>query len=134
MYSCSLFCIKAGLISYLEYMTKLILRCLCRFEHLYDESRLFIEFLNKSTELVPRWDNPSDIASSTNSVACTYYGQLTVEQITPLLSKYAHDFLMYEYSADEYVKCAKDYKPGVKVVVQPSRHFSNQEPLVDAVR
>lgn len=105
-----------------------------RFENMHEESTRFIEYLNRSSEIFPQWENPSKMGPSSSAVACHYFEQLTVDLVTKLLEKYANDFILYEYSADDYVKCAKDYQPGATLVVKsPS---INKEPhnLVDSFR
>ena len=35
-----------------------------------------------------------------------------------LLNKYALDFLLFNYTADDYVKCLQNYKAGVKLKIK----------------
>ncbi|XP_018023701.1 uncharacterized protein LOC108679561 [Hyalella azteca] len=89
-----------------------------RFETLYDESIQFIEYLNRTGAIEPRWDNISSQGASTSAVACSLFKQLTVNLVQKLLQKYAKDFIYYEYQGEEYLKCAKDYKEGMTADVR----------------
>ncbi|CAL4122498.1 unnamed protein product, partial [Meganyctiphanes norvegica] len=80
-----------------------------RFENLYNESHDFIEYLNRTSEIQPRWDNPTGGGQTTSEIACSYFNQLTVEIINNLVNKYKKDFALFEYSPNDYFKCAKDY-------------------------
>ncbi|XP_071535734.1 uncharacterized protein [Panulirus ornatus] len=80
-----------------------------RFESLYEEGLEFLEYLNRTSIIHPRWDNPTR-GATTGEVFCSYFNQLSLEQIDRLCVKYERDFKLYEYSPDAYRKCAKDYK------------------------
>ncbi|KAF2362582.1 Sulfotransferase [Trinorchestia longiramus] len=89
-----------------------------KFEYLYDDSVQFIELLNRTGTIQPRWDNLSQDGASTSAVACAFFGQLTADLVQQLIRKYAKDFILYEYDPGEYVKCAKDYKKGMNFTIQ----------------
>ncbi|XP_063850533.1 carbohydrate sulfotransferase 9-like [Scylla paramamosain] len=79
-----------------------------RFESLTEENKWFLEYLNRSGEVAPRWDNPNP-SGDTTKLSCEYYNQLTLKQIDALIAKYKKDLLLYEYDAKGHRKCAKDY-------------------------
>nr|XP_053645984.1 carbohydrate sulfotransferase 11-like [Cherax quadricarinatus] len=81
-----------------------------RFESLPEEGKLFLEYLNRTGDVRPRWDNPTQ-GVKTGQVACSYFKQLPLPYVHMLYEKYKSDFDLYEYSPDDYFRCAKDAKP-----------------------
>ena len=51
-----------------------------------------------------------------------------------LLNKYAIDFILFEYSADEYVKCLKDYIPGLSLKIKVPKIHPRDFSLILPVR
>nr|XP_045620422.1 uncharacterized protein LOC123771744 [Procambarus clarkii]XP_045620423.1 uncharacterized protein LOC123771744 [Procambarus clarkii] len=77
-----------------------------RFESLPEEGKLFIEYLNRTAQVRPRWDNPTQ-GTTTGEVACSYYSQLSLPHMRKLYAKYKKDFDLYEYSPDKYFSCTE---------------------------
>ncbi|XP_050692118.1 uncharacterized protein LOC126983463 [Eriocheir sinensis] len=80
-----------------------------RFESLKKETELFLEYLDRRGEVIPRWDNPNKKAE-TGAVFCQYYSQLPLALIDRLVDKYRRDLIMFEYDVEDYRKCAKEYQ------------------------
>ena len=84
-----------------------------RFEKLSEEGELFLEYLNRSSQVETRWANSHGTgSSSTTELACKYYSQLSVSLIKKIIAKYWIDFKMFNYPSDLYTHCAKDYVDG----------------------
>ncbi|KAK7078862.1 hypothetical protein SK128_007283 [Halocaridina rubra] len=81
-----------------------------RFENMFEEGKVFIEYLNRTAKVNMRWENPTEGGTTTNDVICSYYNQLSTEYIKELYLKYEKDFKLFEYKPDKYYKCASDYK------------------------
>lgn len=96
----------ANVLQHLQYNPLVLLR---RFESLEQEGEQFLEYLNRTSDIHPRWDNPTR-GATTGEVFCSYFNQLSLDQIDRLRVKYDRDFKLYEYSPDAYRKCAKDNK------------------------
>ncbi|KAK3891716.1 hypothetical protein Pcinc_004404 [Petrolisthes cinctipes] len=79
-----------------------------RFESLNTESKLFLQYLNRSGEAQPRWEN-SYQGALTVEITCDYFNQIDLKRINALYLKYYKDFKLYEYNPEKYRKCAKDY-------------------------
>ena len=74
------------------------------------EGELFLEFLNRSSEVETRYANSHGSgSSSTSELACTYYKMLTKKQVQDLIRKYEVDLALFQYSAEKYLECTKDY-------------------------
>ncbi|CAL4068496.1 unnamed protein product, partial [Meganyctiphanes norvegica] len=78
-----------------------------RFENLQTESYNFIEYLNRTEQIKPRWDNPTKGGVTTTAVACSYFSQLTSEMVDKLVDKYRKDFELFQYSPSDYMKCSQ---------------------------
>lgn len=69
---------------------------------------MFLEYLNRSGDVKPRWDN-SYQGELTVEITCDYFSQIDIKRVNDLYAKYYKDFKLYEYSPEKYRKCAKDY-------------------------
>ncbi|XP_063607251.1 carbohydrate sulfotransferase 12-like [Penaeus indicus] len=85
-----------------------------RFESLYQEGKQFLEYLNRTSQVQPRWDNPTSGGATNSEIVCSYYSQLPFDLMQKLADKYENDFLLFEYKPDSYFECAKDFVPGKK--------------------
>ncbi|XP_047470657.1 carbohydrate sulfotransferase 11-like isoform X2 [Penaeus chinensis] len=85
-----------------------------RFESLYQEGKQFLEYINRTSQVQPRWDNPTSGGATNTEIVCSYYSQLPFDLMQKLADKYENDFLLFEYKPDSYFECAKDFIPGKK--------------------
>lgn len=69
---------------------------------------MFLEYLNRSGDVKPRWDN-SYQGELTVEITCDFFSQIDIKRVKDLYTKYYKDFQLYEYSPEKYSKCAKDY-------------------------
>lgn len=79
-----------------------------RFEDINREGKEFIEYLNRTSQVEMRWENPTQ-GGSTNDVICSYYSELSKKTIQELVKKYEKDFTLFEYKPDKYLECARDF-------------------------
>ncbi|XP_037783886.1 uncharacterized protein LOC119580056 isoform X2 [Penaeus monodon] len=91
-----------------------------RFESLYEEGKQFLEYINRTSQVQPRWDNPTSGGATNNEIVCSYYSQLPFELMQKLADKYENDFVLFEYKPDAYFECAKDFVPGKKGTARSS--------------
>lgn len=88
------------------------LHSISRFENLHEESLQFIDYLNKSSILKPRWDNPTKHGVTSAAKCCDYYKQLPPRLIQSLVQKYQKDFKLFEYESASYLnKCEFNFSP-----------------------
>ncbi|XP_042877396.1 carbohydrate sulfotransferase 9-like isoform X2 [Penaeus japonicus] len=81
-----------------------------KFEKLQSEAVQFLDYLNRSAEFTLQKENSKRSNNDTSTETfCSFYGQISVRLIAQLVTKYEKDFKLFEYSPDEYYKCASDY-------------------------
>ncbi|XP_063597108.1 carbohydrate sulfotransferase 13-like isoform X1 [Penaeus indicus] len=81
-----------------------------KFENLHGESEQFLDYLDRGSEAtLQRRNSGRKPSSSSADTGCSFFDQISVRLIGQLVAKYEKDFQLFEYSPDEYYKCASDY-------------------------
>ncbi|CAL4098297.1 unnamed protein product [Meganyctiphanes norvegica] len=88
-------------------LCKIDFNIILKFENIYSESLSFINYLNYSSILDPRWDNPTNGGHTRSNQTCDYIKQLSIDTVKGLIEKYSNDLLLFQYSPDKYLECAE---------------------------
>ncbi|ROT71889.1 Carbohydrate sulfotransferase 11 [Penaeus vannamei] len=82
-----------------------------KFENLRGESEQFLDYLNRGSDFIlQRRNSRRKPSGSSADPGCSLFSQISARLIRRLVAKYEKDFKLFEYSPDEYYKCASDYK------------------------
>ncbi|CAL4063886.1 unnamed protein product [Meganyctiphanes norvegica] len=88
------------------YLCRIDYNFILKFENLYSESQSFIDHLNYSSIIKPRWENPTKGGNTGEDRTCDYFKQLSKDTVRGLIEKYRKDLAIFQYSPDKYLECA----------------------------
>ncbi|XP_070499217.1 carbohydrate sulfotransferase 11 [Chironomus tepperi] len=78
-----------------------------KFETLDEDQRYLIEKAGLTGIIKPEHRN-SGKGKNTNEILMSFYAQLTKSQVKGLYNVFRHDFELFDYSPDEFIKIARD--------------------------
>ncbi|XP_012274324.1 carbohydrate sulfotransferase 11 [Orussus abietinus] len=80
---------------------------IAKFETLYDDQNYLIKQARVGHIIKPEWKNPTR-GVQTKDIMKNYFARLTKSQIQDLYDMFKYDFVLFDYSPDEYVAIGKD--------------------------
>lgn len=78
-----------------------------KFETLDEDQRYLIEKAGL-TGIIKAEHKNSGKGKNTNEILMSFYAQLTKSQVKGLYNVFRHDFELFDYSPDEFIKIARD--------------------------
>ena len=67
------------------------------FEHIEEEEKYFVEELNASDLITPKWENQNKLNISNGQLVVKYFELLTDKEIKQLYKIYENDFHLFDY-------------------------------------